>query len=317
MVADITVVAIGGHSLLDPALPPSVDNQFAVTARAMSPVVDLIARGERIVLTHGNGPQVGFMQLRSELTKGVVHRVPLDSLVADTQGALGYMIQRALREELRTRGLEGKVATIVTEVEVDPEDHEFEDPTKPIGRFYTQAEAEQLGKEHGWNIREGKRGWRRVVPSPNPKRIVQLETIQHLADDGWTVVCCGGGGIPIVRDEDGHITGLEAVIDKDRVSARLALRLDASRLVITTGADAVYEDWGTEHEKRHPRLTVEEVRALARRDQFPPGSMRPKMEASIFYLNRRPGGQAIICSPPNLVEAVDGTSGTTIIKEES
>ncbi len=315
MSTDITVVAIGGHSLLDPALPPSVHNQFAVTSAAMVPVCDLIERGEHVVLTHGNGPQVGFMQLRSELSKETVHTVPLDSLVADTQGAIGYMIQRALREELRRRGIDRRVATLITEVEVDPDDDAFEDPLKPIGRFYTQAEAKTLADEHGWEIREDRRGWRRVVPSPNPVRIVQLDIIRHLVGQDVTVVGCGGGGVPVMRDELGHIHGLEAVIEKDRVSARLALELDARRLVITTGVDGVYEHWGTDEQVKHPELMVEEVRALARAGQFPHGSMRPKMEAAVYYLNRRTDGECIVCAPGDLVGAIDRTAGTRIRKE--
>lgn len=312
----VTVIAIGGHSLLDPDLPPSVENQFAVTHRAMVPVCDLIERGETVILTHGNGPQVGFMQLRSELAKGTLHEVPLDSLVADTQGSLGYMIQRALREELRSRGIDTPVATLVTEVEVDPRDTAFEDPTKPIGRFYDKRASDALHAAHGWKMvwDAGRKGYRRVVASPNPVRIVQMDIIRTLMDTGATVVCCGGGGIPIMRDAEGHITGLEAVIDKDRVSARLAVELDAPRLVITTGADAVYRDFGLDTQERLPALEVEDVRALAREGQFPAGSMRPKMEAAVFYLNRRPGGRCVICTPHDLIRALAGETGTTIHK---
>ena len=203
-----TVVAIGGHSLLDPDLEPTVANQFAVTAAAMVPVADLLARGERLVLTHGNGPQVGFLQLRSELARDELPQVPLDSLVADTQGAMGYMIERALRAELRRRGLEHEVVTVVTEVEVAADDPAFDEPSKPIGRFYPQAEAEALAAEHGWQLVEDpRRGFRRVVPSPAPTRIVQLPTIEKLAQLDVTVICCGGGGIPVSRDSAGRIRG--------------------------------------------------------------------------------------------------------------
>ena len=235
---DVSVIAIGGHSLLDPALPPTVDNQFAVTARAMIPVADLIEAGESVVLTHGNGPQVGFLQLRSELARDHVHEVPLDSLVADTQGSLGYMIQRALREELRRRGIERDVVSVVTEIEVDADDDAFEEPTKPIGRFYTREESDLLAQQRGWQmVDDAGRGYRRVVPSPTPVRIVQLETIKSLIAAGVIVVCCGGGGIPVTKRPDGGIDGLAAVIDKDRASALLAVHLQAKRLVITTGID--------------------------------------------------------------------------------
>ncbi|MDP6935338.1 MAG: carbamate kinase, partial [Myxococcota bacterium] len=173
--SELTVVAMGGNSLINPQKAPTVENQFMVTARAMEPVADLVERGEQLVLTHGNGPQVGFMALRSELAKDQLHEVPLDSLVADTQGSIGYMIQRALREELRRRGLDVQVASLVTEVEVDPEDQAFQEPTKPIGRFYTAEEAVQLEKERNWMmVDDSNRGWRRVVPSPAPVRIVQM-----------------------------------------------------------------------------------------------------------------------------------------------
>src|SRR5512138_3697100 len=234
-----TLIAMGGNSLLDPKLPPTVANQFAVTMRAVVPIAELIARGEHLVLTHGNGPQVGFMQLRVEMTKSHIHEVPLDSLVADSQGAIGYMIQRDLREELRRRGMPAEVISVVTEVEVDPHDRAFEEPTKPIGKFYSAEDAEKLRAERGWDmVEDSHRGWRRVVPSPAPIAIVQLRVIRHLVESGVTVIACGGGGIPVVRQADGHIRGLEAVIDKDRTSALLANALGAGRMVITTGVDA-------------------------------------------------------------------------------
>jgi carbamate kinase len=313
--ADLIVIAIGGHSLLDPALPPTVANQFAVTAKAMIPIADLLEQGHKLLLTHGNGPQVGFMQLRSELSKGQVHEVPLDSLVADTQGSLGYMIQRGLREEMDRRGIPGRAVTIITEIQVDENDDAFEEPTKPIGRFYTQDEADELSRAHGWlMVDDANRGYRRVVPSPTPVRIVQLDTIRHLAEEGDIVVCCGGGGIPVSRAEDGVIHGLAAVIDKDRASALLAVLLQVKHLVITTGIDAVYKDFLTDNPVKITELTVKELRKLAKEGHFPPGSMRPKMEAALYYLNRC-AGVVTICHPDDLVEALEGRKGTRITKE--
>lgn len=307
---------MGGNSLLDVTKPPTVGNQFDTTAKAMKPVVELIERGEQLVIVHGNGPQVGFMQLRSELSRDDIHEVPLDSLVADTQGSMGYMIQRALREELLKRGVDRPIVTIVTEVQVDPEDQAFEEPTKPIGRFYDQADVAQLEAQRGWTmIDDSNRGWRRVVPSPSPKRIVQIEMIKTLVDQGWIVICCGGGGIPVVRGADGNIEGIEAVVDKDRSSTLLAVALQAKRFVITTGVDAVYRDFLTDNPVRLDELDVEEVRALAREGQFPPGSMRPKMEAGIFYCNRVPG-EVIVCRPEDLVESIDRKTGTRMRKEK-
>jgi len=311
--ADLTIIAIGGHSLLDPSAPPTVDNQFAVTAATMVPIADLIERGEHLILTHGNGPQVGFMQLRSELARSEIHEVPLDSLVADSQGSLGYMIQRALREELLRRGMDVEVVTVVTEVEVDVDDQAFDEPTKPIGLFYSKEDAAKLKAERGWDmIDDAGRGYRQVVPSPTPIRIVQLDTIRRLSESGAIVVCCGGGGIPVTRNADGHIQGHAAVVDKDRASALLAVQLRAKRFVITTGVDYVYRSFQTDNPIPQPQLTVADVRALNRDGEFPAGSMRPKMESAIYYLRRCPA-EFIVCSPYNLVQAMDGKSGTHIV----
>lgn len=309
------VVAMGGNSLLDPELPPTVENQFAVTARAVRPIASLLQRGERLILTHGNGPQVGFMQMRVELSKTQIHEVPLDSLVADSQGALGYMIQRDLREELRRRGMSHEVVTVVTEVEVDHRDRAFTEPTKPIGKFYGPEEAEFLLRERGWDMAEDShRGYRRVVASPPPIEIVQLATIRRLVDAGVTVIACGGGGIPVERDDDGHIRGLEAVIDKDRTSALLAVNLGATRLFITTGVDAIYRDFLTDHATPIGRITLADLKALAAQGQFPPGSMGPKVEAAVYFLERG-GREVIVCRPDSLEEAFDGATGTHILSE--
>jgi carbamate kinase len=306
------VVAIGGHSLLDPNLPPTVANQFAVTREAMKPIADLIERGERLVLTHGNGPQVGFMQLRSELARETLPEVPLDSLVADSQGAMGYMIERALRAELRRRGDDTPVVTIVTEVEVDPDDPAFGAPNKPIGRFYEPAEAERLVADRGWQVMEDpKRGVRRVVASPEPLRIVQLSTIEQLCRLGIAVICCGGGGIPVSRSDDGQVVGQEAVIDKDRVSMLLAVQLGSPLLVITTSVDHVYENYYSDAPIARPELTVDQVKGLLAEGQFAAGSMAPKMEAAVDFLEAV-DGETIICLPENLVEAIDGRAGTHV-----
>ena len=287
-------------------------NQYEVTGEAMKPVADLLERDEHVILTHGNGPQVGFMQLRSELARDTLPEVPLDSLVADSQGALGYMIERALRAELRQRGHAGRVVTIVTEVEVDPDDPAFANPNKPIGRFYAPDEAEALAAERGWQLMvDPKRGVRRVVPSPAPVRIVQLPTIEQLVELGITVICCGGGGIPVSRQEGGQISGQEAVIDKDRVSMLLAVRLGSPRFVITTSVDGVYEDFYSDQPKPRRELTRGEVIEMAASDQFAAGSMAPKMEAAVDYLEAI-DGEVIICLPKDLIGAIDGHAGTHI-----
>jgi len=309
----LTVVAMGGNSMLEPTLPPTVKNQFAMTERAMRPVADLVALGEHVVLTHGNGPQVGFMALRSELSRSQVHEVPLDSLVADTQGALGYMMQRALREELTRRGLSVQVAAVVTEVEVDPHDPAFEAPTKPIGRFYTDDEMPVLVRERGWRmIEDSHRGWRRVVPSPEPRSVVQLEVVRALVAAGVVPIACGGGGIPVYRDDDGHIHGVEGVVDKDHASALLAHDLGASRLIITTGVDGVYEGFLGPTPRLLTRTTVAELEALEARGEFPPGSMLPKVQAARRFLDA-PDREVLICRPESLAAAIAGQAGTRIL----
>ena len=318
MIGRLTVIAIGGNSLIDPELPPNITNQFSVTARAMVPIADFIERSawpDRVIITHGNGPQVGFQALRSELSKDHIFEVPLDSLVADTQGSLGYMIQRALREELRRRGMPFHVCSVVTEVEVDPDDHAFAEPTKPIGRFYSESEAETLLAQREWKmVEDSHRGWRRVVPSPAPVRIVQLDSIGELTSLGTVVVCCGGGGIPVVRMPDGSIKGLEAVIDKDRASALLAVRLAAHTLVITTGTDGVYKDFLTENRTLLRNVTIADLSRLAIEGQFPSGSMGPKIKAAGSFLRYGTGEKVIICHPEQLVDAIEGRAGTHITR---
>jgi len=306
---------MGGNSLISPELAPTVQNQFHLAARAVVPIADLIESGERLVITHGNGPQVGFMALRSELSREHIHEVPLDSLVANTQGSLGYMVQRALGEEFRRRRFKHEVVSIVTEVEVFPDDDAFEKPTKPIGRLYTDEESDTLAIERGWDmVYVENQGWRRVVPSPIPRKIVQLPTIRRLLDQGVTVVCCGGGGIPVVRSEDGTIDGIEAVVDKDRVSALLGTALGAERLFLTTGTDAIYRNFSSEDRQRIAALTVTEVRQMAEEGQFPPGSMGPKVEAAVDFLACG-GLSSVVCSPPKLVDAFRGRAGTKILAD--
>ena len=308
------VVAIGGHSLLDPELAPTVAHQFKAAQRAVGPIVDVAASGKQLVLTHGNGPQVGFMAQRSELAADRLPEVPLDSLVADSQGAMGYMIERALRRELRRRGDATEVVTIVTEVEVDRDDPAFAHPDKPIGAAHDPAEAAELTRTHGWSfVDQAGRGLRRVVPSPRPRRIVQLDTITTLVELGVIVICCGGGGIPVPADEAGDLGGLEAVIDKDRVSAMLAVHLDASVFAITTSVDGVYENHDTARRRHRPRLDVDEARTLQDQGHFPAGSMGPKIEAALAYLDAV-DGRVVICLPDQLTAAIDGEAGTTITR---
>lgn len=312
----LSIIAMGGNSLISPEMAPTVGNQFALAAQAVIPIADLMGRGERLIVTHGNGPQVGFMALRSELSREHIHEVPLDSLVANTQGSLGFMLQRALGEELRRRGSQQEVVSIITEVEVDPNDDAFEEPTKPIGRFYTDSDSDTLAMERGWDmVYVENLGWRRVVPSPVPQRVVQLRTIQKLVDLGVLVVCCGGGGIPVVASGNAAIHGIEAVIDKDRVSALLGVQMGADKLFLTTGTDAIYADFNGPNKRRLNRVTVTEVEEMAEAGEFPPGSMGPKVEAAVHFL-RGGGSSAVVCSPTDLVSAFHGDAGTEIVLDE-
>jgi carbamate kinase len=309
----ITVIAMGGNSLLDPSQPPTVANQFEVTRRAIEPVAELMARGHRFVITHGNGPQIGWMLLRSELARAEVHEVPLDSLVADSQGAIGYMLQRLLREALSQRGLDLPVATVVTEVEVDATDLAFSRPDKPVGLFYDEATATRYARERGWAVREDAgRGWRRVVPSPRPLRIVELDVIKLLVADGATVIACGGGGVPVMRDAEGHLRGLEAVIDKDHASALLANALGAERLVITTGVAFVQSGYRTATPRDLVETDPTELRTLMARGEFAPGSMGPKIAAALDFLDRG-GREVLITRPESLLDALAGRTGTRIV----
>ena len=306
------VVAIGGNSLVRDKEHQTVPDQFASAEETCLHIADIIKEGWRVVVTHGNGPQVGFILLRSELASNVLHTVPMDSCGADTQGALGYMIQQLLTNRLRRIEAEVPVVTVVTQVVVDSDDPGVDNPTKPIGPFYDEDRARHYQREQDWAIIEDAgRGWRRVVPSPIPKEIVELEAIRTLLAAGFVVVGVGGGGIPVVRDEQGDLHGVEAVIDKDYASGLLATGLEADLLLISTAVEKVYLNYGKPDQKPLDHLTVAEVREYLDQGHFPPGSMGPKMRAVVQFLER--GGQeALITSPENLARALRGETGTRI-----
>jgi carbamate kinase len=317
--APLAVVAIGGNALVTDEGHRSLADQASAVARACTSLADLSARGWRIVVTHGNGPQVGFILRRSEIAHRLVPVVPMDYATADTQGAIGSMFQRALYHEFFLRRLDRSVVTLVTHVAVDPDDLAFSRPDKPIGVFYDEARALQLARRLGWQVAEDSgRGWRRVVPSPRPQAILEAEDIAHLSLRGRVVVACGGGGIPVVRGSDGTLSGVEAVIDKDRTSALLARLLGAQAFLLCTGVDAVFTGWGTPAQKRLERLDAAEARALLAAGEFGAGSMRPKVEAALDYLGGPADGprRAIIGRLERLPDLVEGTSGTTIGEAE-
>ena len=311
--SQLVVLAIGGNSLIKDPSHMTVKDQYQSVVETCQHVVKLLAMGCRLVITHGNGPQVGFILRRSELARGELHIVPLDSCGADTQGAIGYHIQMALHNAMRQQGLQGSVAAIVTQVLVDQADPAFQHPSKPIGSFMEQAQAERHRREDGWEIMEDAgRGYRRVVASPQPQEIIEFDAIKTLLDHEMIVVAVGGGGIPVIRDASGNLVGVEAVIDKDCASSLLARKLKADLLVISTGVKQVCLNFGTPQQQSVARMTVSEARSYLRDGHFAPGSMLPKIQALIEFVAAT-GNEGLITNPENLVAAVAGQTGTRIV----
>jgi len=314
--ARTAVVAVGGNALLDGGGPATIAEQFAAARRLAPQLRRLVADGWRIVLTHGNGPQVGFIMRRSDLVADIEPGLPqldLDMAVADSQGSLGYILGATLQGELRAAGLADQVVAMLTHTVVDRDDPAFGAPTKPIGSFYEEAVARRLADANGWAVAEDSgRGWRRLVASPQPMRIVEQDAIETLVSAGFLVVAAGGGGIPVIEDEDGRLQGVEAVIDKDFASALLATSLGADLLCITTGVDRVAINFGGPDQRALDVVSVDEARRHLADGQFPPGSMGPKIEAALGFLQSG-GDEVLICSPDRLAEALEGATGTRIV----
>ncbi len=310
----LAVIAIGGNSLIKDSRHMSVLDQYRAAGETAHHIAGLIADGWRVVITHGNGPQVGFILLRSELAKDVLHQVPLESCVADTQGAIGYQIQQTLENELRRRRMHQPVATVVTQVLVNARDRAFRDPSKPIGPFYSEADARLHTENDGWTLKEDAgRGWRRVVPSPKPLAIVEEPVIRELLKRKIVVIAVGGGGIPVVKKKGGLLQGCAAVIDKDAASALLAAHLEAELLVISTGVDKVAVNFGKPDQRNLDRITAAEARRYMKQGHFAVGSMKPKIEAALHFLQH--GGRHVIITQPHLLEeAVAGKDGTHILR---
>jgi carbamate kinase len=311
----VAVIAIGGNSLVNKGRE-SIEDQYAAVAETARHIVDMIESGWTVAIGHGNGPQVGFVLRRSEIAHRVegIHEVPLDVCGADTQGATGYMLQQNLYNEFLNRGIDKKVATIVTQVEVDRNDPAFQNPSKPIGSFMEKEQALEKKEKEGWSVVEDAgRGWRRVVPSPLPKRVVEEPAIKALIAQGMCVVTVGGGGIPVVADEAGRLKGIAAVIDKDYASSLLANLVGAELFVISTAVEKVAINWGKPEQKWLDRMTVAEAKAyLAEGTHFAKGSMAPKIQACIWFLERG-GKQALITNPENIGRALRGEMGTWIV----
>ncbi|MCK4658505.1 MAG: carbamate kinase [Phycisphaerae bacterium] len=311
----LIVLAIGGNSLIKGRQHQSVPAQYETCLQTCQHITRLLEQGHRVVITHGNGPQVGFILRRVELASHELHTVPLDSCGADTQGAIGYHIQRAMYGCMRDWPKPVPVATIVTQVVVDADDPAFANPSKPIGSFMDETTAAARRQDDGWQIVEDAgRGFRRVVPSPRPREIVELEAIRQLIDSGFVVVAVGGGGIPVVRQPDGSFTGAEAVIDKDLASSLLACKLNADLLVISTAVDKVCLNFGKPDEKTLDRITVAQAKQYIEQGHFAPGSMLPKIEAVVEFLEGG-GKAALVTTPANLERAVAGKGGTWIVSE--
>jgi carbamate kinase len=308
------VIAIGGNALIKDDKHMSVPDQYAAVVETARHITDLIERGFRVVITHGNGPQVGFILLRSEHSRGLLHEVPLDSIGADTQGAIGYQLQQALGNEFRQRGLKKSVVTVVTQTLVDRHDPAFQKPTKPIGQFYKKDEAEDRMRVEKWTmVEDAGRGWRRVVASPKPVRIIEAEVIKKLVADGVTLIAAGGGGIPVTADQASNLKGTAAVIDKDLASAALAKEIGADMLVISTAVEKVCLNFGKPDQKALDTMTVAEAKQYIAEGHFKPGSMLPKVQACVQFIEQG-GEEALITSPEVLPAALAGKTGTRVTK---
>ena len=309
----IAVVAVGGNALIKDKAHQTVQDQFECASDTIKHIVDMIEKGWDVVITHGNGPQVGFILRRSEIARDELHEIPLDYCGADTQGAIGYMFQLSLHNEFKRRGIDKDAATVVTQTIVDRYDPAFQNPSKPIGSFMDESEAKHRAENEGWVVVEDAgRGFRRVVPSPIPTRIVEANVIETLINAGKIVVGVGGGGIPVVEDDAGLIKGVEAVIDKDFSSSLLATMIDADLFVISTAVEKVALNFNKENETYLDEMTVAEAKQYIDEGHFAPGSMLPKVQAIIKYLENG-GKKALITDPEHISDALEGKTGTWIL----
>jgi carbamate kinase len=311
----LAVVAIGGNSLIKDKNHITVPDQYRAAKETCYHIADMIEQGWDVAIGHGNGPQVGFILRRSEIAAKVagMHEVPLDSCGADTQGAIGYHLQQNLHNEFKRRGMKKAAATVVTQVLVGKNDPAFQNPTKPIGGFMEENEAKERAKNEGWTVVEDAgRGWRRVVPSPIPQEITELDAVRELLNAGIVTITVGGGGIPVIRNEDGNLQGVAAVIDKDYASSLLARSIGADLFLISTAVEKVYLNFNQPGQKPIDVMTVAEAKRYMEEGHFAKGSMLPKIQAIIWFLEAG-GKEALITNPENIARALQGETGTRII----
>lgn len=305
------VVALGGNAILQSKQKPDYETQLGNVKKSCVVLAKLIEEGYQLVISHGNGPQVGNLLRQNEESKDIVPQMPLDVLNAETQGFIGYMIQQSLLNELNKLGINRSVVNLLTRVEVDRDDERFQDPSKPIGAFYTEEEAIKLSKEKGWLLKEdSNRGYRRVVASPKPIKILESDTIKRLIADDIIVIAGGGGGIPVTLENDGSYSGIEAVIDKDLSSCKIAEEIKADILMILTDVDHAFINYGKSDQRELGEITISEIEKYVKEGQFAKGSMGPKVEAAIEFA--RTGGQSYICSLDQADNSLKGKSGTRI-----
>ena len=313
----LAVVAIGGNSLIKDAKHKTVEDQYQAAKETTMHIADMIEAGWDVAIGHGNGPQVGFILRRSEIAAKVegMHEIPLDVCGADSQGAIGYALQQTLQNELYRRGIKKNVATVVTQVLVDKNDKAFQNPSKPIGGFMDEVEAKRREMELSWSVVEDAgRGWRRVVASPLPMEVVELDSVKALLNAGVVVITVGGGGIPVIDNGEGQYIGTAAVIDKDYASSLLAREIMADLFVISTAVEKVALNFGKPDQKWLDRMTLAEAKQyLAEGTHFAKGSMAPKIQAINWFLEANPNGKALITNPENIGRALKGETGTWIV----
>lgn len=309
--AQKVVIALGGNAILQPKQQATYENQLENIRKSCEVIARIVKQGYEVIITHGNGPQVGNILRQQDEAKEVVPPFPLHVCSAESQGFIGYIMNQCLQNELQKLGLNNSVISMLTQTEVSKEDPAFQNPTKPIGVFYSEEEAQRLAEEKGWIVKEDAgRGWRRVVPSPMPKSIIGADLIQSLTDQGTIVIAAGGGGIPVSRQSDGTLEGVEAVIDKDRSGYQLAQDVNADVFMILTDVQNVYVNYGKPNQKSLETISLEEAKQYADEGQFSAGSMGPKMESAIGFAEK--GGTAVICSLDQADLALEGKAGTRI-----